>query len=59
MNDSMENFIRNALMLIIFIVGMALVIVGQKHIGAPGLGLMLLGLAMLIGLLWFYNRKYK
>ncbi|MEK4508373.1 DUF6903 family protein [Paenibacillus sp. FSL K6-2524] len=59
MNDSMENFIRNVLMLIIFIVGMALVIVGQKHIGAPGLGLMLLGLTMLIGLLWFYNRKYK
>ncbi|GGH36434.1 DUF6903 family protein [Paenibacillus segetis] len=58
MNDSM-NGLRGLLMLIVFIVGMGLVIVGQKHIGAPGLGLMLLGLAMLIGLLWFYNRKYK
>lgn len=47
------------LMLLVLIVGVALVIVGQKNIGAPGLGLMLLGLAMLVGLLWFYNRKYK
>lgn len=58
MNDSM-NGLRGVLMLIVFIIGMTLVIVGVKHIGAPGLGLMLLGLAMLISLLWFYNRKYK
>ncbi|WP_422659844.1 DUF6903 family protein [Paenibacillus sp. EC2-1] len=58
MNDSM-NALRGVLMLIVFIIGMTLVIVGVKNIGAPGLGLMLLGLAMLISLLWFYNRKYK
>jgi len=46
-------------MLIIFIVALTLVVIGQKNIGASGLGLMLLGLAMLIGLLWIYNRKYK
>ena len=59
MSDSMQNTLRNVLMLIVFVVATALVIVGQKSIGAAGLGLMLLGLAILIGLLWVYNRKYK
>ncbi|MNM77252.1 hypothetical protein D3C81_890980 [compost metagenome] len=59
MNDYIKNYLRNLLMLIVFIVGLGLVIVGQKHIGPSGLGLMLLGLAMLISLLWLYNRKYK
>ncbi|NMM53639.1 DUF6903 family protein [Paenibacillus aquistagni] len=59
MSDSLRNALRNVLMLIVFIVATVLVIIGQKSIGAAGLGLMLLGLAMLIGLLWFYNRKYK
>lgn len=59
MNDSLKDHLRIVLMWIVFIVGITLVIVGQKDIGAPGLGLMLLGVAMLIGLLWFYNRKYK
>lgn len=59
MNDFLKNYLRMLLMLIVFIVGVGLVIVGQKDIGAPGLALMLLGLAMLITLLWLYNRKYK
>ncbi|WP_195576491.1 DUF6903 family protein [Paenibacillus sp. 1001270B_150601_E10] len=59
MNDSLRETLRNMLMLIVFIVATVLVIIGQKSIGAAGLGLMLFGLAMLIGLLWFYNRKYK
>jgi len=59
MSDSLRNTLRNVLMLIVFVVATALVIVGQKSIGAAGLGLMLLGVAILIGLLWFYNRKYK
>ncbi|URN96132.1 MAG: hypothetical protein NAG76_07850 [Candidatus Pristimantibacillus lignocellulolyticus] len=59
MNESVRNLLRNYLMLIVFIIGIVLVIIGQKNIGAFGLGLMLLGLALLIGLLWFYNRKYK
>lgn len=59
MSDSLWNLIRNLLMLIIFVVGVALVIVGQKHIGPTGLITMLVGLSLLIGLLWVYNRKYK
>jgi len=45
--------------MIVFVFGIGLVVVGEKNIGAPGLGLMMLGLAVLIGLLWSYNRKYK
>ncbi|WP_410767730.1 DUF6903 family protein [Fontibacillus sp. BL9] len=59
MNDYIKNYLRYLVMLIVFLVGLGLVVVGQKHIGAPGLGLMLIGLALLIGLLWLYNRKYK
>jgi len=59
MSDSLINSLRKVLMLIMFIVALTLVVIGQKNIGASGLGLMLLGLAMLIGQLWIYNRKYK
>jgi len=59
MSESLRNLLRNYLMVIVFIIAIVLVIVGQKNIGAYGLGLMLLGLALLIGLLWFYNRKFK
>ena len=59
MSESMRNLLRHLLILIVFIFAIVLVIIGQKNIGAPGLGTMLLGLALLIGLLWFYNRKYK
>ncbi|MEC0091293.1 DUF6903 family protein [Paenibacillus macquariensis] len=59
MSESMRNLLRNLLILIVFIFAVVLVFIGQKNIGASGLGTMLLGLALLIGLLWFYNRKYK
>lgn len=59
MSDSLWNLIRNLLLLIMFVAGVALVIIGQKHIGPTGLVTMLIGMAMLIGLLWVYNRKYK
>jgi len=47
------------LYLILFIIGMALVVFGNKSIGPVGLSTMLAGIAVLIGLLWLYNRKYK
>ena len=59
MSDSLWNLIRNLLLLIMFVAGVALVIIGQKYIGPTGLVTMLIGMAMLIGLLRVYNRKYK
>ena len=44
---------------VIFIASVALIIIGQKNIGPQGLLTMLAGLAGLIGLLAFYNHKYK
>lgn len=44
---------------VIFIVCIALVVIGQRDIGLRGTLVMILGLAGLIGLLYSYNRKYK
>ncbi|WP_455675224.1 DUF6903 family protein [Pradoshia sp.] len=42
----------------LFIFCLALIIIGQKTVGKLELGLMLIGLAGLLGLLYDYNRKY-
>lgn len=44
---------------VLFVVCIALVVIGQRNVGLPGTLIMLLGLAGLIGLLYAYNRKYK
>ncbi|NWL88765.1 MULTISPECIES: DUF6903 family protein [unclassified Paenibacillus] len=59
MNDSPRTMLRYLLMLVVFIIAMILVITGQKSIGPAGLGTMLIGLGLLVGLLWFYNKQYK
>ncbi|MEH7085054.1 hypothetical protein V7139_20265 [Neobacillus drentensis] len=46
------------LKLVVFIICLALIIIGQKMVGKLELGMMLLGLAGLLGLLYDYNRKY-
>ncbi len=43
---------------VIFAGSLALVIAGQMHDGPLWLGAMLLGLAGLLVLLWWYNRGY-
>ncbi len=54
----MMKFLKTLLVLIAFFGCAALVIVGQLHEGLPWLGLMLLGLAGLLVLLYLYNRRY-
>ncbi len=44
---------------IVMIACVALVILGQASVGYPGLGLMLLGLAGLLVLLYIYNRGQR
>ena len=46
------------LKLVVFISCLALIIIGQKAVGKFELGMMLVGLAGLLGLLYDYNRKY-
>lgn len=45
--------------IVVFIVCLALIIIGQRTTGRLELGIMLLGLAGLLGLLYDYNRKFS
>lgn len=51
--------IRYILMTALFALSISLVVVFQRHIGAVYAGIMLLGIAGLLFLLWVYNRKYR
>lgn len=44
--------------IIVFLVSLGLVIYGQRTTGKAELGIMLVGLAGLLGLLYNYNRKF-
>ncbi|GHH99941.1 DUF6903 family protein [Neobacillus kokaensis] len=44
--------------LIVLVLSLALIFIGQKAVGKMELGMMLIGLAGLLGLLYDYNRKY-
>ena len=52
--------LRIILIAVLFVVGMALMIVGWKMTGQlKGLGWMLVGLAMLLASLAIYNQRFK
>lgn len=51
--------LSNIIRIIILIVCVSLVIIGQKNIGYSGLIMMMAGLAGILILLYFYNKKYK
>ena len=55
----MQGKIRALIMAVVFIVCLALIIIGQKNIGVPGLSMELVGLVGLLTLLFIYNNKYK
>lgn len=57
--EKMMKVIRAIVAGILFIGAMIAIFVGQKHIGPRGLGLMLAGLAVIIFLLYRYNRRFK
>ena len=55
----MQGKIRTLIMAVVFVVCLALIIIGQKNIGGPGLIMELVGLVGLLTLLFIYNNKYK
>lgn len=55
----MGKALKSILIAVIFVICVALIIVGQKSIGAAGLLTMVAGLAGLLALLFVYNRKYN
>ena len=59
MNERTKKIITAIVVIVIFVVCIGLIIVGQRNIGPKGLLTELVGLAGLVGLLAFYNSKYK
>ena len=55
-----HNWIRTALVLAFFVVGMVLTVVGWKMTGKlEGLGIMIVGIILLLTALFIYNSQYK
>lgn len=59
MNEQVKKLVIGILVAVVLCVCIALVIVGQRHIGLAGLGMEMLGLAGVLVLMWLYNRQYK
>jgi hypothetical protein len=59
MNEFTKKLVIAVVVVIVFIVCVALVVVGQRNIGAAGLMTQLVGVAGLVVLLWLYNRQYR
>ena len=53
------KWITRLLSAAVFIVSVALVMIGQRMIGPAGLSIMLVGLAGIFLLLYLYNRKFQ
>ncbi|MEG0664526.1 MAG: hypothetical protein RR483_05460 [Clostridia bacterium] len=54
----MNSIIKKLIALICFILFMGLIIYGQSNKGIEGLGIMLIGLAGLLVMLYLYNRQF-
>lgn len=59
MNEFTKRIVSGIIIFVVFVICVALVVIGQRHIGPSGLFTQMAGLAGLIFLLWLYNRQYK
>ncbi len=59
MSENAKKILIGIIVAVVFAASVALVVIGQKHIGPKGLGMMMAGLIGLIVLLGLYNRQYK
>ena len=55
----MNNAVRNIIMIIVFVVCLALIIIGLRIFSVSGLVMELVGLVGLLTLLFVYNHRYK
>ena len=55
----MSKIVKNVIIAIVFVVCLALIIIGQKNISVRGLVMELVGLVGLLVLLYLYNRQFK
>lgn len=52
--------VRVILMLVLFVLALVLVVAGWKMTGQlAGLGIMIVGVALLLAVLYIYNKKYQ
>jgi len=58
-NES-NSMVRVILMLVLFVLALVLVVAGWKMTGQlAGLGIMIVGVALLLAVLYIYNNKYQ
>lgn len=55
----MSKIVKNVIIAIVFVVCLALIVIGQKNISVQGLVMELVGLVGLLVLLYLYNRQFK
>ena len=59
MNDYVKSFLKKLLGLLVILASIGLVIYGQRSISYSGLGIMLLGLAGILLVLYIYNKSFQ
>ena len=59
-HNQSNPMVRVILMLVLFVLALALVLAGWKMTGQlAGLGIMIVGVALLLAVLYIYNNKYQ
>lgn len=59
MDFYVKKKLANLGLTVLFILGLILQFIGLGHTGYRGLALQFISLALLIVVLWFYNRRYQ
>lgn len=54
----MDKWLKTILNIVIFVISIGLICTQQKNVGPAGLGLMVVGLAGILFLLYNYNKQY-
>lgn len=55
----MESKAKSIVMIVVLVVCLVMIILGQKHVGYPGLATELVGLIGLLVVLYIYNKDHK
>lgn len=55
----MDNKVKSAVLIVVFIVCLMMIILGQRNVGYTGLAVEFVGLIGLLVVLFIYNREHK
>jgi drug/metabolite transporter (DMT)-like permease len=59
MSDRLRSALIITLEVLVFLAFTALTVIGQRMLSWQGLGLECIGLAGVVGVIWFYNHTHK